>query len=74
MANMTIANNTNKPICSNGAIALMIDFKTTCKPAQGIKTKLENLFNHSLYISHPIIVFTLEIENDINTLQKYILL
>lgn len=32
IANITIANNTKRPICSKGAIALIIDFKTTCKP------------------------------------------
>lgn len=32
IANMTIANKTNTPIWSKGAIALIIDFKTTCKP------------------------------------------
>lgn len=32
IANITIANRTNSPIWSNGAIALIIDFKTTCKP------------------------------------------
>jgi hypothetical protein len=29
MANITIANKTNKPICNKGAIALIMDFKTT---------------------------------------------
>ena len=32
MAKMTIAKSTNKPICSKGAIALMMDFSTTCRP------------------------------------------
>lgn len=32
IAKITIANNTKRPICSKGAIALIIDFKTTCKP------------------------------------------
>lgn len=32
IANMMIANNTNKPIWSSGAMALMMDFSTTCKP------------------------------------------
>lgn len=34
MANMMMANNTNSPIWSNGAIALMMDFNTTCRPAE----------------------------------------
>lgn len=29
---MTMANSTNNPICSNGAIALIMDFSTTCRP------------------------------------------
>lgn len=32
IANITIANKTKTPIWSKGAIALIIDFKTTCKP------------------------------------------
>lgn len=32
MAKMTMANKTNNPIWRSGAIALMIDFKTTCRP------------------------------------------
>jgi len=37
IANMMIANNTNKPIWSSGAIALMMDFSTTCRPIRGEK-------------------------------------
>lgn len=37
MAKMTIAKSTNSPICSNGAIALMMDFKTTCRPIREMK-------------------------------------
>lgn len=42
IANMTIANKTKSPIWSNGAIAFIIDFKTTCKPRLLI-IQLENL-------------------------------
>lgn len=38
MAKMTIANNTSNPICNNGAIALMMDFNTTCKPTGTYET------------------------------------
>lgn len=34
IANMMIANNTNNPIWSSGAIALIMDFSTTCKPTR----------------------------------------
>lgn len=32
MANITMANKTNNPIWSKGAMAFMMDFSTTCKP------------------------------------------
>jgi hypothetical protein len=34
IANMTMANSTNNPIWSKGAIARMIDFNTTCRPGE----------------------------------------
>ena len=34
MANMTMANSTNRAICASGAIALRIDLSTTCRPAR----------------------------------------
>ena len=41
MAKMTMANSTSNPICSNGAIALMIDLSTTCKPG-GVRIKVKH--------------------------------
>lgn len=32
MANITIANSTKRPICSNGAMAFIMDLSTTCRP------------------------------------------
>ena len=40
IAKITIANKTNNPICSNGAMALIIDFKTTCKPGNTHQRKM----------------------------------
>lgn len=39
IANIMIANKTKTPIWSKGAIALIIDFKTTCKPIMFIIIK-----------------------------------
>lgn len=36
MANMTIAKRTSKPICRRGAMALMMDLSTTCRPVRGM--------------------------------------
>ena len=38
IAKMTIANRTKSPIWSNGAMAFIIDFKTTCKPRSIVKS------------------------------------
>jgi len=34
MAKITIANKTSKPICSNGAMAFIMDLSTTWRPAK----------------------------------------
>lgn len=34
IAKIRIAKNRRRPICSRGIIAFMIDFRTTCKPAE----------------------------------------
>lgn len=58
MANITIANNTKRPICSNGAIAFIMDFKTTCKPVN----EIVNFFQEKrIKIKNNILVKFLEI-------------
>ena len=41
MANITMAKSTSNPICSKGAIALMIDLSTTWRPAYEKEKKNE---------------------------------
>lgn len=52
IANIMIANKTKTPIWSKGAIALIIDFKTTCKPACHyyiiIGLKMENIVEEKI--------------------------
>jgi len=37
MANMRMAKNSSKPICSSGTIAFIMDFRTICRPKKTFK-------------------------------------
>lgn len=42
IANITIANKTSNPICNRGAMAFIMDFRTTCKPVRRTQIKMVN--------------------------------